>query len=158
ATEIHTHSSEQQLEINAGVDQFGRRPIHKLEARGLLDGGRCVTAHCVWLDDAELDAPPHLRPLPVLDHEARVACRARVAPMWARGVTVGLGSDGNGNGNGDGDGDGINLDLLEEMNSGRSSRRSVPSTQPPATLADPRHGVGPSRALTDFPQPERFGG
>lgn len=110
ATEIHTHSSEQQLEITAVVEKFGRRPIHELAARGLLDGGHCVIAHCVWLDDAELDvlAATGTRVAHCPCSNMKLASGiARVPDMWARGITVGLGSDGEKENN--------NLDLLEEM-------------------------------------------
>ncbi len=110
ATEIHTHSSEQQLEIDTVVERFGRRPIHELAARGLLEGGRCVIAHCVWLDDAELDvlATTGTRVAHCPCSNMKLASGiARVPQMWARGITVGLGSDGEKENN--------NLDLLEEM-------------------------------------------
>jgi 5-methylthioadenosine/S-adenosylhomocysteine deaminase len=109
-TEIHTHSSEQQLEITAVMEKFGRRPIHELEARGLLEGGHCVIAHCVWLDDAELDvlASTGTRVAHCPCSNMKLASGiARVPDMWARGITVGLGSDGEKENN--------NLDLLEEM-------------------------------------------
>jgi 5-methylthioadenosine/S-adenosylhomocysteine deaminase len=109
-TEIHTHSSEQQLEVTAVVEKFGRRPIHELEARGLLEGGHCVIAHCVWLDDAELDvlARTGTRVAHCPCSNMKLASGiARVPDMWARGITVGLGSDGEKENN--------NLDLLEEM-------------------------------------------
>ena len=107
---VHTHSSEQQLEITAVVEAFGRRPIHELQHRGLLDGGRCVIAHCVWLDDAELDvlAATGTRVAHCPCSNMKLASGiARIPAMWARGITVGLGSDGEKENN--------NLDLLEEM-------------------------------------------
>ena len=109
-TQIHTHSSEQQLEITEVLKQFGRRPIHELHHRGLLDDGRCVIAHCVWLDDAELDVlaetGTRVAHCPVSNMKLASGV-ARIPDMWARGVTVGLGSDGEKENN--------NLDLLEEM-------------------------------------------
>lgn len=108
--EIHTHSSEQQLEITEVLERFGRRPIHELHHRGLLNAGRCVIAHCVWLDDAELDvlAQTGTRVAHCPCSNMKLASGvARVPDMWARGVTVGLGSDGEKENN--------NLDLLEEM-------------------------------------------
>ncbi len=91
-------------------ERFGRRPIHELHHRGLLDDGRCVIAHCVWLDDAELDvlAETGTRVAHCPCSNMKLASGvARVPDMWARGVTVGLGSDGEKENN--------NLDLLEEM-------------------------------------------
>jgi 5-methylthioadenosine/S-adenosylhomocysteine deaminase len=109
-TEIHTHSSEQLLEVDAVVERFGRRPIHELHHRGLLDGGRCVIAHCVQLDDAELDvlAATGTRVAHCPCSNMKLASGvARIPDMWKRGITVGLGSDGEKENN--------SLDLLEEM-------------------------------------------
>jgi len=108
--DIHTHSSEQVLEVDTIVELFGRRPIEELHARGLLDGGRCVIAHCVWLSDAELDvlAATGTRVAHCPCSNMKLASGyAPVRAMWARGITVGLGSDGEKENN--------NLDLLEEM-------------------------------------------
>jgi len=109
-TDIHTHSSEQRLEVDTIVEQYGRRPIEELHHRGLLEGGRCVIAHCVWLSDTELDllAETGTRVAHCPCSNMKLASGAAPVPaMWARGVTVGLGSDGEKENN--------NLDLLEEM-------------------------------------------
>ncbi|MBO1330170.1 amidohydrolase family protein [Streptomyces sp. VRA16 Mangrove soil] len=108
-TGLHTHSSETTWEVEESVRQFGRRPIEEFGHRGIL-GPRTVVAHCVWLDDHELDL--------LADTGTSVAhcpCSnmklssgpARVADMRRRGIAVGLGSDGEKENN--------NLDLLEEM-------------------------------------------
>jgi 5-methylthioadenosine/S-adenosylhomocysteine deaminase len=110
ATHIHTHSSEQVLEVDTITARFGRRPIEELGARGLLEGGRCVVAHCVWLSDAELDllAATGTRVAHCPCSNMKLASGAAPVPaMWARGITVGLGSDGEKENN--------NLDLIEEM-------------------------------------------
>jgi 5-methylthioadenosine/S-adenosylhomocysteine deaminase len=109
-TDIHTHSSEQVLEVDTIVERFGRRPIEELHARGLLDGGRCVVAHCVWLSDRELEvlASTGTRVAHCPCSNMKLASGAAPVPaMWAHGITVGLGSDGEKENN--------NLDLLEEM-------------------------------------------
>ncbi|MEV0845057.1 amidohydrolase [Streptomyces sp. NPDC049954] len=108
-TGLHTHSSETMWEVEESVRRFGRRPIEEFRHRGVL-GPRTVVAHCVWLDDHELDL--------LADTGTSVAhcpCSnmklssgpARVAEMRRRGIPVGLGSDGEKENN--------NLDLLEEM-------------------------------------------
>jgi 5-methylthioadenosine/S-adenosylhomocysteine deaminase len=109
-TGIHTHSSEQVAEVDTVVAQFGRRPIHELAARGLLEGGRCVVAHCVQLDDAELDvlAATGSRIAHCPCSNLKLASGvARVPAMWKRGIAVGIGSDGEKENN--------SLDLFEEM-------------------------------------------
>jgi len=109
-TDIHTHSSEQLLEVETIIERFGRRPIEELHHRGLLEGGRCVIAHCVRVSEAELDllAATGTRVAHCPCSNMKLASGAAPVPaMWERGITVGLGSDGEKENN--------NLDLLEEM-------------------------------------------
>ena len=74
-TGLHTHSSESIWEVQESLKRFGRRPIEEFYNRGIL-GERTVVAHCVWLDDREIElmAPDRHRggALPVLQHEALV--------------------------------------------------------------------------------------
>ena len=53
-TGIHTHSSESIWEVQESLKRWGRRPIEVFEQRGIL-GPHTVVAHCVWLDDREID-------------------------------------------------------------------------------------------------------
>jgi 5-methylthioadenosine/S-adenosylhomocysteine deaminase len=108
-TGIHTHSSETQWEVAESETRWGHRPIHELHRRGALGPGTIV-AHCVWLDDAELDllasTGTSVAHCPCSNMKL-ASGPARVADMRARGIAVGLGSDGEKENN--------NLDLLEEM-------------------------------------------
>ncbi len=108
-TGIHTHSSESTWEVEQSLERFGRRPIEEMHHRGIL-GGRTVIAHCVWLDDREID-------LLATTGTSVVHCPcsnmklssgpARIGDMRRAGVAVGLGTDGEKENN--------NLDVLEEM-------------------------------------------
>ncbi|MFZ3561628.1 amidohydrolase family protein [Streptomyces sp. BH055] len=108
-TGLHTHSSETTWEVEESLRQFGRRPVEEFHHRGIL-GPRTVIAHCVWLDDRELDLLAETG-----TSVAHCPCSnmklssgpARVADMRRRGIAVGIGSDGEKENN--------NLDLLEEM-------------------------------------------
>ncbi|HEY3022962.1 MAG TPA: amidohydrolase family protein, partial [Actinomycetota bacterium] len=53
-TGIHTHSSETIWEVQESLKRYGRRPIEEFFNRGIL-GERTVVAHCVWLDDREIE-------------------------------------------------------------------------------------------------------
>ncbi|MGH9126144.1 MAG: amidohydrolase family protein [Acidimicrobiales bacterium] len=108
-TGLHTHSSETIWEVQESEARFGCRPIEELFRRRAL-GPRTVIAHCVWLDDREIEL--------LAQTGAAVAhcpCSnmklssgpARIGALRGAGVTVGLGSDGEKENN--------NLDLLEEM-------------------------------------------
>jgi len=108
-TGIHTHSSESIWEVQESLARFGCRPIEELFQRGVLSE-RTVVAHCVWLDDREIQllaqtgtAVTHC---PCSNMKLSSGA-ARVGALRGAGVTVGLGSDGEKENN--------NLDLLEEM-------------------------------------------
>jgi 5-methylthioadenosine/S-adenosylhomocysteine deaminase len=108
-TGIHTHSSESIWEVQESLARWGRRPIEVFHQRGIL-GPRTVVAHCVWLDDREIEllaqtgtAVAHCP----CSNMKLASGPARVGHMRAAGVTVGLGSDGEKENN--------TLDLLEEM-------------------------------------------
>ena len=108
-TGIHTHSSESIWEVQESLKRFGRRPLEEMFQRGVL-GERTVVAHCVWLDDREIEVLARTGTA-----VAHCPCSnmklssgpARVGDLRAAGVAMGLGSDGEKENN--------NLDLIEEM-------------------------------------------
>jgi 5-methylthioadenosine/S-adenosylhomocysteine deaminase len=108
-TGIHTHSSESIWEVQESLKRFGRRPLEVFHQRGILTE-RTVVAHCVWLDDREIQLLAQTG-----TSVAHCPCSnmklasgpARIGAMHAAGVVIGLGSDGEKENN--------NLDLVEEM-------------------------------------------
>jgi 5-methylthioadenosine/S-adenosylhomocysteine deaminase len=108
-TGIHTHSSETIWEVQQSLERFGRRPIHEFDNRGIL-GPRTVVAHCVWLDDQEIEllagTGTSVAHCPCSNMKLSSG-PARVGQMRAAGIPVGIGTDGEKENN--------NLDLLEEM-------------------------------------------
>lgn len=108
-TGIHTHSSETTWEVEESLRRWGMRPIEVMHDRGLLSE-RTVIAHCVWLDDAEIEllagtgtAVAHCP----CSNMKLSSGPARLGAMRARGVTLGLGTDGEKENN--------TLDVIEEM-------------------------------------------
>lgn len=108
-TGIHTHSSETIWEVQESLRRFRRRPIEEFFNRGIL-GPRTVVAHCVWLDDREIqllaETGTSASHCPCSNMKLSSG-PARVADMREAGIPVGLGSDGEKENN--------NLDLIEEM-------------------------------------------
>lgn len=108
-TGLHTHSSESIWEVQECLRRFGRRPIEEFFDRGVL-GPRTVIAHCVWLDDREVQ-------LLAQTGTAMVHCpcsnmklssgAARIGAYREQGVVCAIGSDGEKENN--------NLDILQEM-------------------------------------------
>ena len=108
-TGIHTHSSETIWEVRESLQRFGVRPIEEMFNRGVLSE-RTVIAHCVWLDDREIEmlarTSTAVAHCPCSNMKLSSGS-ARVGALRGAGVTVGLGSDGEKENN--------NLDLFEEM-------------------------------------------
>ncbi len=109
ATGLHTHSSETIWEVEECLRLYGRRPIEEFFNRGIL-GPRTVIAHCVWLDDREIQllaqTGTSVAHCPCSNMKLSSGA-ARVGDMRSARIPVGLGSDGEKENN--------NLDLLEEM-------------------------------------------
>jgi 5-methylthioadenosine/S-adenosylhomocysteine deaminase len=93
---IHTHTSEQQEEVEVVVELFGDRPVHVFNQRGILKPGS-VLAHCVWLDDAEIEVlaatGTGVAHCPVSNMKL-ASGPAPLARFRDAGVVVGLGTDG----------------------------------------------------------------
>ncbi len=95
-TMIHTHSSELKDEVEAVTTHFGDKPIKILKNRGILTPNT-VIAHCVWLDNEELQI--------MKDHGCGIShcptSNAKLAGGSLRfqeikkmGIPMGLGTDG----------------------------------------------------------------
>ncbi|MFT7647335.1 MAG: 5-methylthioadenosine/S-adenosylhomocysteine deaminase [Candidatus Poriferisodalaceae bacterium] len=94
---LHIHVAESRDEGAALEAAHGGASTVQILAEAGVFGGRVLTGHSVWLDDADLDvyadqgvAVAHC-PISNMKLGSGVA---RVADMRARGITVGLGTDG----------------------------------------------------------------
>lgn len=107
--EIHIHLSETKGEVENIKKQYGKSPIALMDEIGVLDCG-CLAAHCVWVDDDDLDimAKKHVRVAHNPGSNLKLASGiAPVPKMLEKGIVVGLGTDGASSNN--------NLDIVEEM-------------------------------------------
>ncbi|MCM2388150.1 amidohydrolase family protein [Streptomyces albipurpureus] len=108
-TGFHTHSSESIFEVQESLTRFGRRPIEQFYNWGIL-GENAVVAHCVWLDDREIELLAKTGTSVAHCPCSNMKLSSGAAPLQrlrSAGVTVGLGTDGEKENN--------NLDLVEEM-------------------------------------------
>lgn len=106
---IHTHCSETSIEVQKCLEDYGKRPAHVLADLGVL-GPRTVLAHCVWLNDAEVELLAESGTAVSHNPASNMKLASGSAPltrMLDRGVTVGLGSDGIKENN--------RIDLFQEM-------------------------------------------
>ena len=93
---IHTHASENRDEIAYVEQTTGLRNIVYLNQVGLT-GPHVVLAHCIWLDDAEMQllqaTGTHVAHCPSSNLKLASGI-ARVTEMLERGISVSLGADG----------------------------------------------------------------
>ncbi|MBC7912391.1 MAG: 5'-deoxyadenosine deaminase, partial [Pyrinomonadaceae bacterium] len=93
---IHTHASENRTEIEIVEEETGERNIAYLDSLKLT-GRDVLLAHCVHLDDAELEilarTGTHVAHCPSSNLKLGSGI-ARVTEMLSRGVSVSFGADG----------------------------------------------------------------
>ncbi len=103
------HLAETRDEVDLIRERYGKKPVHYLRDLDLLDEDT-IGAHCIWLEEDELDVLAKLGVKVAHDPESNMKLGAGVAPvpaMLGRGIAVGLGTDGCASNN--------NLDLFGEM-------------------------------------------
>jgi 5-methylthioadenosine/S-adenosylhomocysteine deaminase len=108
-TPFQIHLSETREEVALLRQRYGKKPIHHLRNLELFDG-KTIAAHCIWLEEDEIDILAATGVKVVHDPESNMKLGAGVAPvpaMLGRGIDVGLGTDGCASNN--------NLDLFGEM-------------------------------------------
>ena len=113
------HLSETAWEVSEIVDRYGKRPVEYLESIGFLSN-RLLAAHCVWLDDREIDLLA--RRGVAVSHciESNLKLASGIAPvpkMLAAGVKVALGTDGAASNN--------DLNILGEMATAAKVHKAV---------------------------------
>lgn len=107
--EIHIHLCETKGEVEDIKKKYGKSPMFLMNELGVFDCG-CMAAHCVWVDDADMDlmAKKHVRVAHNPGSNLKLASGiAPIGKMLEKGITVGLGTDGASSNN--------NLDIFEEM-------------------------------------------
>jgi len=106
---IHIHLSETFQEVEESINKHGVRPVKYLDSIGFLEG-KISAAHCVWLDEEEIEimAKHNIGVSHCIESNLKLSSGiAPVAKMVRKGVKVSMGTDGAASNN--------NLDLLEEI-------------------------------------------
>ncbi len=109
AVPIHIHLSETFHEVEECIKTHGKRPVIYLKDIGFLEG-KITTAHCVWLNDHEIEimAERNIGVSHCIESNLKLSSGiAPVAKMIKKGIKVSMGTDGAASNN--------NLDLLEEI-------------------------------------------
>ena len=93
---ITIHTSEGLVDLNHNLEEYGERTVERLDRVGLL-GPRTVLAHCVHVDEHELDliaASGSSVAHNPMSNMLNAVGTAPVPEMLERGIPVGLGNDG----------------------------------------------------------------
>jgi putative selenium metabolism protein SsnA len=93
---FHIHAAEGQVDLEDCLQRHGKRVIERLSELGIL-GSKTITAHCVHIDDREMDLLRDSKTKVVHNPESNMGNAVGYAPaidMLRRGVQVGLGTDG----------------------------------------------------------------
>ncbi|MGR0480455.1 MAG: amidohydrolase [Candidatus Electronema sp. V4] len=106
---FHIHLAETRDEVKGCVERYGCTPARHLERLGLLNE-RVVAAHCVMLDDEEIEllAQRGIKIAHCPESNMKLACGiAPVQKMLNSGLSVGIGTDGSASNN--------DIDMFGEM-------------------------------------------
>ncbi|HEY0308947.1 MAG TPA: putative aminohydrolase SsnA [Acidobacteriaceae bacterium] len=93
---FHIHTAEAQADVDHCRREYGKPVVQRLHDLGLL-GSKTIAAHCVHVDDREIDILRATSTNVVHNPESNMGNAVGCAPvleMLHRGVHVGLGSDG----------------------------------------------------------------
>jgi 5-methylthioadenosine/S-adenosylhomocysteine deaminase len=124
------HLAETRREAEIVQERHGTTPLRHLHNLGLLDR-RTLLAHCVWLDEAEMDILAASGAAVSHNPVSNAKLGSGVAPvraMRSRGVPVGLGTDGALSNNG--------LSIFQEMKFGLLLARATSGDAAALTAAD----------------------
>lgn len=106
---LHIHLSETEWEVGEVMSLYGKKPVNHLEAIGFLEG-RVLAAHCVWVDDDEIEllARRNVSVSHCMESNLKLSSGfAPVVTMLMSGVKVTFGTDGAASNN--------DLNILGEM-------------------------------------------
>lgn len=107
---LHIHVSETKKEHEECKARHGVTPVGLLERAGFFDGNRALLAHCVWLEEADIDTLARTGAAALHNPCSNLKLASGFAPvpkMLEKGVRLALCTDGASSNN--------NLDLWEEM-------------------------------------------
>jgi 5-methylthioadenosine/S-adenosylhomocysteine deaminase len=138
------HLSETKKENADALAKYHLSPTAFLDSIGFLQG-RTVAAHCVWVDDADMNilARRHTGVAHCPSSNMKLASGAAPVVAWlAHGIAAGLGTDGPAGSNND-------LDLFEEMDLAAKLQKLVTSNPRalPAKQALEMATIGGARVL-----------
>ena len=95
-TGYHIHVSEGMNDVYDSLQNYGRRPVQRLQDHGIL-GEKTILGHCIHVNTAEMDIIRETNTMVVNNPESNMGNAvgaAKVLDLMEAGVLVGLGTDG----------------------------------------------------------------
>ncbi len=116
---LHMHLSETKWETGEIEKRYGQRPVKFLDSLGVLSS-RMIAAHCVWLDDEEIEILAERQVGVAHCAESNLKLASGFAPaakMVRAGIRVTLGTDGAASNN--------DLNIIGEMSTASKLQKAV---------------------------------
>ena len=94
-TGFHIHVSEGMNDVYDSLQNYGRRPVQRLQDHGIL-GPKTILGHCIHVNTAEMEIIADTGTMTVNNPESNMGNAVGCSPilqLMKRGITVGLGTD-----------------------------------------------------------------
>ena len=113
-TGFHIHVSEGMNDVYDSLQNYGRRPVQRLQDHGIL-GEKTILGHCIHVNSAEIDIIKQTNTMVVNNPESNMGNAVGICPVLAlykNGILLGMGTDAYTN------------DMLESLKVALCSQRS----------------------------------
>lgn len=110
---VTIHMSETMAEVKGSVEEYGQRPFERLNEIGFLMSTSPICAHCVHVNEAEMQIMKNTNCSVVYNPESNMKLGSGIAPIvkfLQKGIRVGIATDGAASNN--------DLNMILEMNTG----------------------------------------
>lgn len=94
-TGYHIHVSEGMNDVYDSLQNYGRRPVQRLQDHGIL-GEKTILGHCIHVNSAEIDIIKNTNTMVVNNPESNMGNAVGVTPvlkLYEKGIPVALGTD-----------------------------------------------------------------
>ena len=91
----HIHVSEGMNDVYDSLQNYGRRPIQRLQDHGIL-GDKTILGHCIHVNTAEMEIIQHTNTMVVNNPESNMGNAIGICPviqLHKRGILLGMGTD-----------------------------------------------------------------
>ena len=91
----HIHVSEGMNDVYDSLQNYGRRPVQRLQDHGIL-GSKTILGHCIHVNTAEMDIIKATDTMCVNNPESNMGNAVGISPvlqLYKKGILIGLGTD-----------------------------------------------------------------